>query len=72
MGAGMIDDEDANIAKAMRAQAERAELMRMAAQRIVDNHEHGRRMADEETLKWARDFVRFNPRYPAPLTTGEA
>jgi hypothetical protein len=56
----------------LREQAERTELRRMCAQRIIDNHEHGRRMADEQTLQWARDFVRFNPRYPLPLTTGDA
>lgn len=67
----MTDDEDANIVAAVRAQAERTELMRMCAQRIIDHHEHGRRIADEQALKWARDFVAFNPRYPQPLTTGE-
>ena len=67
----MKDDEDENIMAAVRAHAERTELMRMAAQRIVDNHEHGRRMADEQTLIWARDFVRFNPRRFEPLGTGE-
>ena len=56
---------------AMHAQAERTELMRIAAQRIVDNHEHGRRMAEADTLQWAQDFVRFNPRRVEPLGTGE-
>jgi hypothetical protein len=63
--------EDAPDPRMIRAHAERTELMRMAAQRIVDNHEHGRRMADEQTLIWARDFVRFNPRRGEPLGTGE-
>jgi hypothetical protein len=67
----MTDDEDANIAAEIRAHAERTELMRIAAQRIVDNHENGRRMAEEQTLQWARDFVRFNPRRFEPLGTGE-
>jgi hypothetical protein len=67
----LSDDEDANIVAAVRAHAERTELLRMAAQRIVDNHEHGRRMAEEQTLQWARDFVRFNPRRFEPLGTGE-
>ncbi len=57
--------------QAMRAHAERTELMRMACQRIVDNHEHGRRMADEETLQWARDFVSMNRPLGRPLGTGE-
>lgn len=65
----MIDDTPDP--RAIRAQAERTELLRIAAQRIVDMHEHGRRMAEAETLQWAREFVRFNPRYPLPLTTGE-
>lgn len=63
--------DDTPDASDIRAHAERTELMRMAAQRIVDNHEHGRRMAEADTLQWARDFVRMNPRYPLPLTTGE-
>ena len=52
------------------AAAERRELLRLAAARIVDNHEHGRRMADEETLIWARDFVAMNPPLGRPLTPG--
>ncbi len=55
----------------LREQAERTELRRMCAQRIIDNHEHGRRMAEAETLQWARDFVRFNPALGRPLGTGE-
>lgn len=57
--------------QAERLHAERRELMRIAAQRIVDNHEHGRRMAEEETLQWARDFVQFNRPLGRPLGTGE-
>jgi hypothetical protein len=67
----MTDYEDTNMVAAVRAHAKRTELLRMAAQRIVDNHEHGRRMAEEQTLQWARDFVRFNPRRFEPLGTGE-
>jgi hypothetical protein len=56
---------------AIRAQAERTELMRMACARIVNHHETGQRIAEAETLQWARDFVRFNPRRIEPLGTGE-
>ena len=51
--------------------AERRELMRAAAARIVENHEQGRRVADAESLQWARDFVRLNPPLGRPLGTGE-
>lgn len=56
---------------AMHAQAERTELMRMCAQRIVNHHETGDRLAEAHALQWARDFVRFNPRRVEPLGTGE-
>ncbi len=67
-----MDDEDVNIVAELRAQAERTELMRLCAARIVDHHESGRRIADDQALQWARDFVRFNPPLSRPLGTGEA
>lgn len=64
----MNDDIDPVAARVL---AERRELMRIAAQRIVDNHEHGRRMAEADTLQWARSFVRANRPLGRPLTAGE-
>lgn len=46
---------------AIRLHEERRELMRIAAQRVVDDHAAGRRI-DPEALRWARGIVsRFRP-----------
>jgi hypothetical protein len=51
--------------------AERNELTRIAASRILENHEMGRKIADSETLAWARAFVRMHKPLCRPLGTGE-
>jgi hypothetical protein len=49
--------------------AERNELMRIAAQRVVDMHREGRKF-DPEALQWARGIVsRFKP-LGRPLSDG--
>ena len=64
----MIDEPiDPAVARVL---AERRELMRVAAARIVENHEQGRRTADPESLQWAQAFVRANPPLGRPLGTG--
>ena len=65
-----MTDEPVNPA-AERLLAERRELMRVAAARIVQNHEQGRRIADADALQWARDFVSMNAPLTRPLGTGE-
>ncbi len=55
---------------AARAIAERAELMRQCAARIVSNHECGRRHAEPATLDWARTVVATTPVLTEPLSEG--
>lgn len=55
---------------AARAIAERAELMRQCAARIVDNHECGRRHADGQTLEWARTVLATTPALAGHLSEG--
>jgi hypothetical protein len=50
--------------------AERNELTRIAAARIIENEAMGRRHADPETLSWARAFVRMHKPLSRPLGTG--
>ena len=52
-----------------RACAERRELMRLAAARIVKRYENGEDV-EPETLAWAEHFVRVVPPLGAPLTEG--
>ena len=51
--------------------AERRELLRIAAARIVENARMGRRIADAETLQWAKTFLAANPALSGALGTGE-
>lgn len=55
---------------AARAIAERAELMRQCAARIVSNHDCGRRYAEPATLDWARTVVATTPMLTEPLSEG--
>lgn len=50
--------------------AERNELMRLCAQRIVDSHAAGRRI-DPTSLPWARWTVNHIKPLGRPLSTGE-
>jgi hypothetical protein len=63
----MTDDPvDPDIARRL---AEKRELMRIAAQRVVDMHREGRKF-DPEALQWARSIVaRFKP-LGRPLSDG--
>lgn len=54
---------------AVRVAEERRELMRIAAQRVVDMHREGRKF-DPKALEWARGIVsRFKP-LGRPLSDG--
>ena len=50
--------------------AEQLELMRIAAQRVVDDHASGARN-DPHALAWAQQIVRTTPPLGRPLGTGE-
>lgn len=51
-------------------QAERNELFRIAAQRLIDDHQNGRKV-DKFALAWARRIVeRFKP-LGRPLSAGD-
>ena len=57
-------------AQTYRVIEERNELMRIAAQRLIDDRAHGRKV-DPEAYQWAKGIVsRFKPLGRA-LTTGE-
>lgn len=55
--------------EAERACAERRELMRLAAARIVHRYESGDDV-EPETLQWAQHFVRVVPALATPLSEG--
>lgn len=67
----MIDDEEAIYEEVERRIAERRELLRLCAQRVVDNATAGR-VVDLNTLRWAMDFVECTKPLGRPLGTGEA
>lgn len=50
--------------------AERRELFRIAAQRLIDDNASGRKV-DREALQWARGIVAYVKPLGRPLTTGE-
>lgn len=56
---------------AARVLAERRELLRIAADRIVENARLGRRIADADTLQWAKTFLAAYPPLVGGLSTGE-
>lgn len=49
---------------------EQRELMRIAAQRVIDDHKAGRR-CDKDALAWARNIVAHIKPLGRPLGTGE-
>ena len=49
---------------------EQRELMRIAAQRVVDAHKAGRRIS-QEALQWARQIVATFKPLGLPLGTGD-
>ena len=49
---------------------EQRELMRIAAQRVVDDHKAGRRIS-QEALQWARQIVATCKPLGLPLGTGD-
>ena len=55
---------------AARALAERRELLRIAAARIVRNAREGRPTADADTLAWAQRFLGANPPLLGGLSAG--
>lgn len=55
---------------AARAIAERQELMRQCAARVLDNHACGRRFADALTLDWAKTVIATTPVLLGHLTQG--
>ncbi len=62
-------DRDPTPAEARR-QEEKRELLRIAAQRLIDQHATGRK-CDPEALNWARGIVRNVKPLGRPLSTGE-
>ena len=66
---GMPGPDCATEAQVRRA-AEHKELIRIAAQRVVDQHAAGR-CVDPSSLGWARSVVEATPALGRPLGTGE-
>ena len=66
-----MNGSDAPDPIATRVLAERRELLRIAAARIVENARMGRRIADADTLQWAKTFLAANPALVGALGTGE-
>lgn len=52
-----------------RVHAERAELIRLCAERVVSDHEAGRG-DDQARLEWARGVVAAIPKLRGPLSDG--
>jgi hypothetical protein len=64
--------DDNMTAASMQAWLERNELMRQAAQRILDNDRTGARVADPSTREWAHHIVRTIRPLQTPMSPGVA
>lgn len=65
-----VQDLDEVPADVLHQWQERCELLRIAAQRVVDMHQAGR-IVDPHSLEWAQQVVKNIKPLGRPLTSGE-